>query len=474
MDVKKRKRNDQDSNVPAKKLLSSKPVEVKDEKPSKKSRHSKADISADIAKSAAKFSKIKSEQLQDSDEDELEIDVDAPEPLSRKELRRAKKGKPVQAPDAKTKKDADDDDDLLGETNTQVEPSTAAPRPRSEYGIWIGNLPFSATKDSLRTFLNDKASIAGTQITRLQLPTPAPGAPGRNKAQNKGFAYIDFDTPETLATALKLTESLLGGRKVLIKSANNYEGRPDKSAAGAVNADGTPNIAAPQKVGKRVFVGNLAFDNTKKDLEDHFEQAGEVANVFLATFEDSGKCKGYGWVTFHKDEAANNAVRGYIFKEENNDSESESESDDEEQDVVSDNVSDADSDKVVTKTRPTKTTAAKKKQKKQKWFINRLNGRELRCEIAEDPTTRYNKRYKNKPKDDQEVAEGEVVDSQKPVQARVSDQSGGKSADKDQRQAQRRQKHIDARNVKPGAALANAPRNSGAIVQSAGRKTTFD
>jgi hypothetical protein len=37
-----------------------------------------------------------------------------------------------------------------------------------------------------------------------------------------------------------------------------------------------------------------------------------------------------------------------------------------------------------------------------------------------------------------------------------------------------RRKKFDARKIRPGNALANAPRASAAIVESAGKKTSFD
>jgi hypothetical protein len=54
------------------------------------------------------------------------------------------------------------------------------------------------------------------------------------------------------------------------------------------------------------------------------------------------------------------------------------------------------------------------------------------------------------------------------------DRRNPRKMDADARQAMRRQKHIDARNVAPGQALANAQRASTAIVKPSGKKTTFD
>ena len=72
---------------------------------------------------------------------EIEVDIDAPEPPSKKALRKAKKGKPsTTVPPAKVVTtdftSESDDATLLADPTPQV----------SKYGIWIGNLPWIATK----------------------------------------------------------------------------------------------------------------------------------------------------------------------------------------------------------------------------------------------------------------------------------------------------------------------------------------
>jgi heterogeneous nuclear ribonucleoprotein A1/A3 len=55
-------------------------------------------------------------------------------------------------------------------------------------------------------------------------------------------------------------------------------------------------------------LGNLAFDVTEDSLKDHFEKCGAVASVKVATFEDTGKCKGYGFILFRRRAGARAAL----------------------------------------------------------------------------------------------------------------------------------------------------------------------
>jgi RNA recognition motif-containing protein len=57
-----------------------------------------------------------------------------------------------------------------------------------------------------------------------------------------------------------------------------------------------------------IYVGNLSYASTKEDVEDLFEQFGEVSNVKLITDRETGRAKGFGFITMNNDSEANNAM----------------------------------------------------------------------------------------------------------------------------------------------------------------------
>ncbi|KAL8811783.1 MAG: hypothetical protein Q9200_001515 [Gallowayella weberi] len=416
---------------------------------------------------------------------ELEVDINAPEPPSKKALRRAKKGKlptttgtattVVPAPDAT--QDGDETVTTGKGLRNPTEQETSGKR--SEHGIWIGNLPFTVTKTDLRTFFTDKTKIAELTITRIHIPPPADAASSRQKSkpQNKGFAYVDFSTPEAVTEALALSETLLMGRKVLIKDAQDFEGRPEKADKEDA-ANGKSSLTGKQP-NKRIFVGNLTFDTEKSDLEEHFGQCGEVEDVHVATFEDSGKCKGYAWVTFGGIKAAEAAVKGFVMKKTEEEVEEEEDFDDPPE------TEDGDEEPVPSTKKSKKKKKKKQKPKDWKWWVNKLKGRQLRMEFAEDASVRYKKRFgKDAParvnghgaavEEEVEVEKGagSTKDATPAVDARDPKKPSLRRRNPDR--APRPPKKVDARKIKPGAALASAPRPpTGAIVASKGKKTTF-
>ena len=54
----------------------------------------------------------------------------------------------------------------------------------------------------------------------------------------------------------------------------------------------------------RLFVGGLSWDTTDDTLRSAFSQFGEVTDVKVITDRDSGRSRGFGFVTFEDSDSA--------------------------------------------------------------------------------------------------------------------------------------------------------------------------
>src|SRR5436190_2956141 len=61
-------------------------------------------------------------------------------------------------------------------------------------------------------------------------------------------------------------------------------------------------------MGKKLYVGNLSYDTTSSDLEQLFNQHGQVASAQVINDRDTGRSKGFGFVEMSSDEEATAAV----------------------------------------------------------------------------------------------------------------------------------------------------------------------
>ena len=59
---------------------------------------------------------------------------------------------------------------------------------------------------------------------------------------------------------------------------------------------------------KKLFVGSLSWNTDDHGLHEAFVPFGEVSEAKVITDRDSGRSRGFGFVTFEDDEAADKAI----------------------------------------------------------------------------------------------------------------------------------------------------------------------
>jgi len=66
---------------------------------------------------------------------------------------------------------------------------------------------------------------------------------------------------------------------------------------------------------KKLYVGNLSFVVSEGKLKELFSQFGEITEVVLVTDRATGRLRGFGFVTFAEDAAAEKAIAEMNGKE---------------------------------------------------------------------------------------------------------------------------------------------------------------
>ena len=61
----------------------------------------------------------------------------------------------------------------------------------------------------------------------------------------------------------------------------------------------------------KIFVGNLDFRTTREEVETLFSQAGKIDDVFLPMDRETGRPRGFAFVTFSSDEEAAAAIQRF-------------------------------------------------------------------------------------------------------------------------------------------------------------------
>ena len=61
----------------------------------------------------------------------------------------------------------------------------------------------------------------------------------------------------------------------------------------------------------KIYVGNLSYDTTEDGLRDFFGQYGNISEIRLISDFQTGRSKGFGFITFSSDAEGENALSAH-------------------------------------------------------------------------------------------------------------------------------------------------------------------
>ena len=174
--------------------------------------------------------------------------------------------------------------------------------------VYVGNLDFKVSDEQLEGFMGDAGRVTNLDLAR--------GANG----YSKGFALVEYETPEEAERAIKLlNDKQLGSRPVFVRE-DRGEGKPGRrelapARPGAPQREFKDKGIAPLRVraedrGRLLYVGNIPWRTSWQDLKDIFREVGEVIRVDIPLGSD-GRSRGFATVLYETPEAAQEAVKKF-------------------------------------------------------------------------------------------------------------------------------------------------------------------
>ncbi|XP_039896886.1 RNA-binding protein 39-like isoform X2 [Simochromis diagramma] len=125
----------------------------------------------------------------------------------------------------------------------------------------------------------------------------------RNSRRSKGIAYIEFVEASSVPLAIGLTGQRLLGVPIIVQASQAEKNRAAAAAAAAAN-----NLQKGTSGPMRLYVGSLHFNITEEMLRGIFEPFGRIESIQLMMDSETGRSKGYGFITFADAECAKNAL----------------------------------------------------------------------------------------------------------------------------------------------------------------------
>jgi len=110
----------------------------------------------------------------------------------------------------------------------------------------------------------------------------------RNSRRSKGIAYVEFCEIQSVPLAIGLTGQRLLGVPIIVQASQAEKNRLAAMANNLQKGNSGP---------MRLYVGSLHFNITEDMLRGIFEPFGKIDNIVLMKDSDTGRSKGYGFIT---------------------------------------------------------------------------------------------------------------------------------------------------------------------------------
>jgi len=172
--------------------------------------------------------------------------------------------------------------------------------------VYVWNLSYDVSWQDLKDHMRKAGNV--DQATILT---------GNDGSTSIGCGIVVYQSARDAARAIReLQESDLKGRPVRLREdkGGNTGNRPERGSRGGRggrglgrHAGGRGHSDEPISKGTQLYVGNLSYDTTWRDLKDHFKQVGEVVRADVKS-SDNGRSKGFGIVRFARPEDAESAI----------------------------------------------------------------------------------------------------------------------------------------------------------------------
>ncbi|ROT60862.1 putative RNA-binding protein 39 isoform X7 [Penaeus vannamei] len=141
--------------------------------------------------------------------------------------------------------------------------------------------------------LEDFFSVVG-KVNDVRIITDA------KTRRSKGIAYVEFVDVESVPLALGLSGQKILGVPIVCQPTQAEKNRAANTAAVQDQKAATGPM--------RLYVGSLHFNITEDMLRGIFEPFGKIDHIQLIMDSETGRSKGYGFITFHNSDDAKKAL----------------------------------------------------------------------------------------------------------------------------------------------------------------------
>ncbi|MBA0809584.1 hypothetical protein Gohar_025225 [Gossypium harknessii] len=159
--------------------------------------------------------------------------------------------------------------------------------------LFVGNLPFSVDSAQLAGLFGSAGNVQMVEVIYDKVT-----------GRSRGFGFVTMSTTEEVeAAAQQFNGYELEGRALRVNSGPPPPRREEFSP----RARGGSTMGASN----RVYVGNLSWGVDDLALETLFSEQGKVLEAKVVYDRESGRSRGFGFVTYNSSEEVDSAVKTF-------------------------------------------------------------------------------------------------------------------------------------------------------------------
>ncbi|KAJ8533849.1 hypothetical protein K7X08_007173 [Anisodus acutangulus] len=186
----------------------------------------------------------------------------------------------------------------------QLEDDVAEPNFSPDLKLFVGNLPFSVDSAALAGLFERAGNVEMVEVIYDKLT-----------GRSRGFGFVTMSTKaEVEAAEQQFNGYEIDGRALRVncgpppeKRENSFGGgqggRRENSSFGGARGGGRSFDSS-----NRVYVGNLSWGVDDLALKELFSEQGQVVDAKVVYDRDSGRSRGFGFVTYSSAKEVNNAI----------------------------------------------------------------------------------------------------------------------------------------------------------------------
>ncbi|XP_059646871.1 29 kDa ribonucleoprotein A, chloroplastic [Cornus florida] len=171
----------------------------------------------------------------------------------------------------------------------EVEPSFAP-----DLKLFVGNLPFSADSAALADLFGEAGTVEMVEVIY-----------DKKTGRSRGFGFVTMSTAEEVEAAVERFNGY------------QFDGRSLRVNSGAPPPREESSFRGPRSGGSsfdnnnRLYVGNLSWGVDDLALQNLFSEQGKVVEARVVYDRDSGRSRGFGFVTYSSAEEVDRAIESF-------------------------------------------------------------------------------------------------------------------------------------------------------------------